>query len=185
MRGIGVLGRAAVLILGLGPACALAFPEGAPPAHTGGFGEPHCESCHLGADLPADNTGLRLNNLGDTYEPGKIYEFVLHLVGPGKVVAGFQMSVRFIDAPYHGQSAGRLEGDSDGLRVIEKDEVQYLGHREARRGNSDGFRWRIRWIAPETPAGDVVFHVAAVAGNDDESPLGDTVHVLTHRLQPD
>ena len=185
MRGVSALARAAVLVLGLASACALAFPDGAPPAPTGGFSEPHCESCHFGGDPPADKAGLRLKHLGDTYEPGRIYEFILHLVDPGKVVAGFQMSVRFIDAP--GQSAGRLEADSDGLGVIEKDGVQYLGHREVRlrNGNGDDFRWRIRWTAPETFADDVVFHVAAVAGNDDESPLGDTVYVLTHRLQPD
>lgn len=186
MRGISAWGRAAALVLGLGLACALAFPDGAPPGHTGGFGEPNCGACHFGGDSPADETGLRLKNLGDTYKPGRIYEFVLHLADPGKV-GGFQMSVRFNDAPYHGQSAGRLESDGDRLRVVEGDKVQYLGHREVGRRDhaSDDIRWRIRWTAPEKSGGGVIVHIAAVAGDDDESPIGDTVYALTRQLQPD
>ena len=36
-------------------------------------------------------------------------------------------------------------------------------------------QWNFRWTAPEQPA-SVILHLAAIAANDDASPLGDTVH---------
>ncbi len=39
--------------------------------------------------------------------------------------------------------------------------------------------WRIRWTAPAHPRGAVVFHLAANAANDDESPLGDFIYTMT------
>jgi len=62
--------RGTLVYLGAGAAAALAllawpaeraqagFPDGPPPAHTGGFGEPTCRACHFDGDLNAEGGGL-------------------------------------------------------------------------------------------------------------------------------
>jgi hypothetical protein len=44
-------------------------------------------------------------------------------------------------------------------------------------------RWTFRWTAPaDAPGRAVVFHVAANAANDDDSPLGDFIYARALRV---
>ena len=46
---------------------------------------------------------------------------------------------------------------------------------EPKRG-SHKIRWKFIWMSPAEPIGDVEFHIAVNAGNDDQSALGDEIH---------
>jgi hypothetical protein len=177
-------GLAAGMIAALaafGPA--LAYPDGAPAGYSGGFDEPACGECHFGGE-PVEPSGLSLAGLGETFEPGVTYELELRLYLSNLAVGGFQLTARFAEGPMRGRSAGGLAGDGGtGLELA--DGVAYIGHREVARpaGEGEAVGWRIRWTAPGE-AQAVVFHAAAVAGNDDHSPIGDIVHQLELRSDP-
>lgn len=172
----------------LAPALLLAFQEGPLPAHTGGFGEPSCHFCHY--DNPVNDHGgtLDLTGVPDLYTPGEAYPLTVRLARPGARRAGFQLSVRFAGGPVRGQQAGRLEPAAGGLQIVKADEtgVDYLTHDESgsRADSSGAAAWRFRWVAPSAPAGPVLFHVAANAGNGDQSPLGDYVYTVERRSAP-
>lgn len=144
-----------------------AHPDGAPPAHTGGFGEPSCHACHF--DAPVEEAGLRIEGLPDRFAPGERYELELVLEHAELRTAGFQLAVRDTD----GRQAGSVEPADEETARIEHDGVGYLSHARA----GDG-RWRFIWTAPDGVA-EVVFDVAANAANDDRSEFGD--RIVVHR----
>lgn len=170
------------------PAWLMAFEEGPLPAHTGGFGEPSCHLCHF--DSPINDPGgtLDLTGVPDVYTPGEAYLLTVHLTRPGARRAGFQLSARFADGAARGRQAGRFEPVSAGLQVVAADDtgVQYLTHTESgsRPDAAGAAVWRLRWIAPAVGAGPVAFHLAANAGNGDQSPLGDYVYTVERRSTP-
>jgi len=174
-------GRATVwaLLLGLGVApAALAFPDTPPPAHTGGFGEPDCSACHFGTPEARRTGRLHLEGVGNRFEPGGTYTLTLVLDARRAAAAGVQVSVRFAD----GRSAGALQAVDPDLGVVRHTGVDYLAHDPARRHLEGGeVRWDFEWTAPND-AGTVIFTAAAVAANDDASPLGDRVHTLKRTL---
>ena len=171
-------------LAGLAPAGAGAFPDGAPPGHTGGFGEPTCGECHFGGLPEAGGERLSLEGLPATYRTGTTYEIELVLDLAGKSVGGVQLSTRFQDGPLQGLAAGRLTPADERLQRITDSGAPNLGHRQPARPAASGGtdRWRLRWTSPDENHGPAVFHAAAVAGDDDRSPLGDDVLVLERRL---
>ncbi len=144
-----------------------AHPDGAPPAHTGGFGEPSCHACHF--DAPVTDDGVRIAGLPDRFSPGERYTLELVLEHAEMRTAGFQLSARDRD----GRQAGSLEPDDGSTARARQGGVDYLGHTRA----GDG-RWRFSWTAPDGTR-EVVFHVAANAANDDRSEFGD--HIVVHQ----
>jgi len=157
---------------------AASHPEQPPPGHSGAPGEANCGLCHYGAE-PANGDTLRMDGMPDRYMTGQRYTLTILLRNPGARQGGFQLTVRDGD----GQQAGTLQAGTRDSSVQLVNDLQYLGHAPAR-GMSGGaaIAWDLEWTAPATP-GPVHFHLAAVAGNDDASPLGDAVHVL-HRILP-
>jgi hypothetical protein len=61
--------------------------------------------------------------------------------------------------------------------------VQYIHHvyGGSRRVAPDTARWQLHWTAPQT--GAVLFHLAANAADDDESPLGDFIYTASLRSE--
>ncbi len=174
---LAVCGAAALAAAPLGPR-----PEGPPPAHTGGFGEPTCQRCHYdGQPLGAGDGELVIGGIPDRFEPGRTYQITVTLSRPAMVRGGFELAARFAPhEPLAALQAGTLSPADPSRTAITRDSttrVEYAHHLEPgthplRPGE---LRWWVRWTAPAERQG-VVFHAAAVAGNDDNSNLGDEVY---------
>jgi hypothetical protein len=157
-----------------------------PPAHTGGFGEPTCQSCH--DDLPA-NRGpgtLRITGIHDgLFHPGQAYDLHVELEDLHLRAAGFQLTARFRDGSQAGQfevpsaETGRIAATLAGGIVFMHH--LYDGTEVATRGAA---RWSVRWLPPEGAGGTVVLHAAAVAADNDLSNLGDNVYTAELLLRP-
>lgn len=158
------------------------YEDGAPAAHTGGFGEPDCSLCHsdsrkniAGGEL--DVVGLPLYVLA-----GAQYEISVVLKHADLRSGGFQLAFRQPD----GTPAGKVVSLSPETQVIAAAEQEYLQHTKGGLDAEDDgvIRWAFRWIAAgvTTP---VYLHVAANAANDDASALGDYIFTLERVLPAD
>lgn len=170
------------------PRGAVAYVDGPPLAHTGGFGEPTCRACHFDAELNEAPGGLVLKGLPAAYEPGERYRFTVALSRAGMGRAGFQLAARFAGGGDAGEQAGELRAvNGDRVEVVrhEASGVLYARHREAGTEpiTPDSTRWRLDWTAPAAAAGDVVFHVTANAANDDASEFGDFIYATSRTLR--
>lgn len=170
----------AVAVQALAAGAAWCYEDGAPPGHTGGFGEPDCTVCHGDNERNVGRGSLTLEEHPPD-GPGGRPVLVIVLRHPELRSGGFQLAIRTPD----GDPAGRPVPLSGRTRVVTNGEQPYLQHaREGRRPEEDGrIRWRFEWSPPA--AGDAVIHVAANAANDDLSPLGDFVFTLEEMLAGD
>ena len=75
--------------------------------------------------------------------------------------------------------------EEERVAILEERGVQFAQHRlaEAPAAGAEGLRWKLSWTAPEKP-GRVTAHVAAVAGDGDESQAGDFVYTLEVAASP-
>lgn len=171
-RAFPSLGALIVLAFGL-------FKKGPPPAHTGGFGEPTCRECHFDADLNQPGGAVAVTGAPDRYTAGRTYDLAVTLRRAGILRGGFQLAARFADGDSLGRPAGSL-ASTDARTALVWDtttHVGYIEHTEAGSAVTNATaRWSIRWTAPATARGTVVFHVAANAANNDDSPLGDFIY---------
>jgi murein DD-endopeptidase MepM/ murein hydrolase activator NlpD len=157
-------------------ACGWAFPDHAPVASTGGFGESTCSGCHF--DNPANDADgvFRIEGFPERFEPGTEYPLTVRLRRAGMELGGFQLSARWAD----GGQAGDLVGGM-GVAVRTHAGVAYAGHSGAATASAEGeVVWRAGWRAPPG-SGTIVVHAAANVGNGDGSPLGDHVYTLVLR----
>lgn len=176
--GGGVAGTCALFLR----SSAVRYADGAPPGHTGGFGEPTCERCHFHAEASEEGR-LELSGLPAAWEPGREYPLEVSVRSPGMARAGFQLAARFCD----GGQAGTWRAGGDGVGVVSADDagVRYVGHTEpARPGAAGAAAWRLTWIAPEEAGGTVLLHLAANAANGDDSEFGDAVYADSLRSVP-
>lgn len=174
---------AAGLALGLAGRAA-GYPDRPPVAHTGGFGEPTCHECHAGAGLNQPPGRVVIDGVPAVYAPGRPYRVTVTLTRPGLAAAGFQLAARFATGPAAGRQAGALDtvdarvavagADSSGIAYAHQ---TVTGVRPTAR---DTARWAVAWRAPAA-LGAVVFHVAANAADDDNSPFGDFVYTAERR----
>jgi len=171
------LAALAIALLPVTTLLALHFRDGPPARVTGGFGEDSCLACHFG-NAPNDDAGkLTLSGISERYEPGSIYELEVALSRPGMKAGGFQLAIRNADDR---MPAGRIAvpaEEKSRVGVLEERGVQFAQHRLAEAPASDEVQWKLSWTAPETPR-RVTIHVAAVAGDGDESQAGDFVYTL-------
>lgn len=159
------------------PPPAASHADGAPPGHTGGFGEPTCVRCHF--DATAGEGRLEVTGFPAAWAPWGEYPVEVRLVSPGMRRAGFQLSVRFREGALAGRQAGTLRADEAGVRVVEGDSsgVAYAGHAEPGAVGADGrATWRVTWLAPSDTGAAAVLHVAANAANGDDSEFGDAIY---------
>jgi hypothetical protein len=182
IRGLAVI-AGGVLVL-TAAAGAPAYRDGAPAGHTGGFGEPHCGTCHF-SDAPVHRAGMAAIHAPARYRPGKSYDITVTVRHPDLKAAGFQLSVRFMDGERDGSQAGRLEPVDARTQVsFGPGDVTYAGHSVvgARAAEPGVGRWTLRWTAPDPP-GTVVVHLAANAANDDDSEFGDRIFLADQRIE--
>ncbi|HEX2207948.1 MAG TPA: choice-of-anchor V domain-containing protein [Longimicrobium sp.] len=162
-----------------------AYPYGAPPGTTGGFGEPTCQMCHFGAELNDPAGSLTIEGLPVQYTPGQAYRLIIRLRRPDMAAAGFQLSARTAA----GVQAGTLAPvDADGsVQVETAGRIHYAGHTEpgSRLATPGAAAWPVVWTAPATASGPITFHAAANAADDDRSALGDWVYAVERRAGPE
>lgn len=181
--------RLAALCFAAGLALATAFEgpatrDAPPPGHTGGFGEPTCQDCHFQAGINQGNGTLSLLGLPAAFDPGTTYHLTILLAQSGLAAGGFQMSARFQDGMQAGDFAV-APGEASRSAVTAAGAVQYIHHlyRGTVVRDADTLRWPVQWTAPAC-ARPVVFHLAASAADDDDSPLGDFVYATSRVVQP-
>ena len=192
-------GRRGFLLAALGASAALSFgsigaatarasgPRVHPPlrdqpplAHTGGFGEQTCLTCHMDGELNEPGGTLVIEGLPSRYRAGGRYVLTIVLKHPGLRAAGFELSARFATGPDSARQAGTLAADGEraAVSVEPSNRVQYAHH--LRPGThvaaAGSARWAVTWTAPATGSAPVVFHVAANAANDNDSPMGDYIY---------
>ena len=178
---------AAVLVL-TGAAAFVPRPrtaEGPPLGFTGGFGEPSCAACHIGADVNAFDGRVTLDGLPEAYTPGRAYTVTVVLEAEETSVAGFELAARYGAGALHGRSAGTLAGLDHRVGVTDSAGITYA--RQTREGSpaesDDGSSWSLSWTAP-SDGGPVTFNVAANSGNADNSPLSDLVYTTEVTVPP-
>jgi len=171
-----------------------AFPDGPPPARTGGFGEQSCRACHF--DNPSNEEGgeLAITGVPAAYAAGGRYRATIVLRRNELHAGGFQLAARFADGPSAGRQAGALRAVDERAQVAAGGNdaataIQYAAHtRPGIVPSADGrIEWVIEWTAPATVGGAVVFHAAALAANGDDSALGDLVYTTrttAHAAKP-
>ena len=169
---------AAVVVATTAAAAPAVYRTGPPPAHTGGFGEPHCGECHF--DAPVNDPGGSLDvRAPASYRTGKTYPLVVVLRDPELKTAGFQLATRFADGDQAGTQAGSLRGPDGSTQTVTGDAgVAYVTHTESGVETEEPgmARWELEWMAPDTVA-PVAVHVTANAANDDRSEFGDRVYL--------
>ncbi|HXF95129.1 MAG TPA: choice-of-anchor V domain-containing protein [Gemmatimonadales bacterium] len=175
----------ALVLVGAGPWPPVApagrpYADGPPPGHTGGFGEPTCTACHAENPLNAPGGTLSLAGLPTAYVPGATYRVTVTLRRGALRRAGFEVTARFAS----GEGAGAWRArDSATATTRGENGVVYAHHTRAgstltRPGTA---QWTLEWTAP--PAnGDIVFHAAANAANDDNSEFGDFIYTAAFRI---
>lgn len=161
---------------------AFAYENGAPPGHTGGFGEHSCHACHSDNPVNERRGRLAVSGLPERYVPRERYALVVTLEHPALESGGFQMSLRTAD----GRPAGGLEPGSARVATVRSEAgIGYAQHTSSGRdtGTPGRIRWTVTWQAPED-GGAVTLNAAANAANDDLSALGDFVYTLERRIAP-
>lgn len=159
------------------------YPEQLPGTFTGGFGEDTCHSCHFDYPMNPDDGSLSLDGFPEKYEPGKTYTFAIKLSREKLGQGGFQLSSRFED----GSQAGFFEVNSERLSFTETEKnIQYLQHslKGSKVNNQTSIRWEVRWEAPDSGGGNIIFNIAANAGNGDASAFGDFIYIREIRVSP-
>lgn len=163
----------------LAPATGFANSEGPPWGNAGGPGQDNCTTCHFDGEAVTPSQALTLTGLGSGIKPGTSYDATLSLRNAEAVRAGFQILANGTKADGSGAPAGRFEP------VDEKTEANGSQIRSningSRPEDPDAVSWQFRYTLPAAAEDlkSVTFYMAANAGNDDESPFGDTVHLKT------
>lgn len=149
---------------------ALAYPEGAPWGAANPDTDESCASCHFDAEPVRNTPRLVLAGLPERLQPGQVIEFELQFTEFESAVAGFQL---LIDAGK--QNAGTIFAKKDKMEAI----GAAVRSTEPSKPEDGQARWAFTWQVPALLTGPVDIHAAALAGNDDGSPLGDKVHFRT------
>jgi hypothetical protein len=176
----------ATIFSGLEPAASASIPVEYPvnpmPAHTGGFGEKSCHSCHSDFELNPEGGSLEFGWDHAAVRPGREHVIRMSLTHADMLRAGFQLSARFADGPHAGKQAGHFVASPTHHALSEQEGISYLsqslqGGLLTKPGQVD---WTATWVAPRGRH-RVVFHVSAVGGDKDGSAYGDWVYVSEFR----
>ena len=188
------------------PRAPAAHPDGAPPGHTGGFGEPTCAECHFDAPVNPSDGSLSV----EVVPAGSAaWALRVRLRADGMARGGFQLSVRSTDEAGKGGQVGTLLSPGERVAVTDSAGIQYATHTAAGNGPAagDSLVWEVLWAPPGREPGQrfpsggrdsvplegqtsfargtvLVIHVAANAANDDASPFGDRVFTARRCWRP-
>ena len=188
-RGTRIASASLLLVVtGFAPVALRSYPNGPPPAHTGGFGEPTCQICHAQSAVNAREGWLGVEGVPEVYEPGRTYRLTVSVGRAGLGASGFQMSARYATGPAPGSNAGELTSIDARTEVqrVDSTGVSYAHHREAGSVplSKDSTGWSIEWTAPHRAGGAIAFDVAANAGDGDASEFGDWIYAERHITNP-
>lgn len=153
------------------------YPEHLTGTFTGGFGEETCRSCHFDYDLNPDGGSLSVTGIPEKVSAGEEVNIQIAVKREELGAAGFQLSARYKDGTQAGQFF--VEGDN---RIMVSDDtpdsLQYVQHSSEGTNPSGGNKnsWTVRWQAPNSIEGPVIFNIAANAANGDQSEFGDYVY---------
>ena len=167
------------------PVPASRYADGAPPGFSGGFAENSCQACHFDADVNTKPGQVAIDGVPDRFVAGRAYPLGVTLQRPGMTTGGFQLTARFKDG---GAQAGALTvapGEETRVKIDVQGAVQYANQRRAGAAtiSADRAVWTVLWTAPAA-GGTVQFHVAANAGNTDETANGDYVFTGSRESEP-
>ena len=152
---------------------AIAYPEGAPWGSANPAADEDCASCHFGADPVHASPALRVVGLPERLESGQSYELTVVFELTEGLGSGFQMI-----AWAEEQEPGEFEALQDNL-----ESVGAAIRSTAPFADGTPAAWRLRWHTPVALPAEVHIHLAASAANLDQSPLGDTIHYRSYRLE--
>lgn len=178
----------AVLLLLTITAVVYAKITGPEPGYTGAPSDlGNCVACH--DTFHTENVGPGTINLtgepiGGVYVPGQPYTLTVTVSQTRRQRFGFQITA--IDSS--NRRAGTLSslgGDTQVLSETGFGGRQYVEHTElGTLPNSANSRvWQVRWTAPDTDVGTVVFYMAGNAANGDRTNQGD--YIYTNRFFAD
>jgi uncharacterized protein (TIGR03437 family) len=164
------------------PLLVYAFSSGPPVAHTGGFGQPTCTTCHLSSL----NTGPGSVTITapEFYASGEIYAITVRVSDPDQRRWGFELSSR----TQGGQQAGNLSSIDGLTRLLPVfGGIQYIAHTNTgtRPGVTQGVDFTFNWTAPNISAGPVVMHAAGNAANNNNATSGDRIYATSITVQPE
>lgn len=154
---------------------------GPEPGYTGAPNElGTCVACH--DSFHTENVGPGTINLtGDpidgVYEPGKQYTLTVTVSQSKRQRFGFQITA--LDTSNHrAGTLASLGGDTQVLSETGFGGRQYIEHTElGTLPNAANSRvWQIRWTAPDTDIGAVIFYMAGNAANGDQTNQGDYIY---------
>ena len=166
-----------------------AYLDGPPPAHTGGFGNDTCHTCHFENDLDAAGGSLAIGGVPDAFDPSVSYRITVSLERPGMGRAGFQLAARVREGDGAGDPAGLLQpldGNERVQVVAGADGVTYAQHTAAGTAltGPQSTSWTFEWRPPADGTAAVAFHAAANAANDDASEFGDFIYTASATAHP-
>lgn len=152
------------------------YPEHLTGTFTGGFGEETCRSCHFDYDLNPEEGSLSVSDIPEKLSAGEKFEIVISVKREELGAAGFQLSARYEDGSQAGEFL--IENNSRIMFSSEvPDSLQYVQHSREGTNPSDENKnsWTLRWQAPESPKGPVIFNIVSNAANGDQSEFGDYI----------
>ena len=162
----------AIAVLLAAPVAAWAYPEGAPWGAANPQAQESCASCHFDSDAVDQSTAIAIAGLPERPAAGDTYPLELTVDVPLSAVAGFQivaLAKRDADAGRFVFSDATLEAAGTAIRSTSVRRKQPAA-------------WSFQWQAPVDLHLPILLLVAATAGNDDGSPLGDVVHFRSFEL---
>ena len=160
-----------------------AYPKGAPPGVTGGFGEGTCNECHdsyaLNAGRAAGMGDLVITGFPKEYKPGETYPIKVEVTQQqDSGVWGFQLATRAKES--HAQ-AGALRPIDSHTQILSLQNIDYITH------TADGTFsnvFEFTWVAPSTPIGEIAVNAAGNAANGDASPAGVYIYSMSLSIAP-
>lgn len=158
------------------PRMALAYGDGAPPGHTGAFGEQNCTACHQDAGISRNAGAISLEGLPTNLAPGATYSLTLRFARQSQSRTGMQITVRSADGKVFGQL-----GSADGRTRLDHERGEALVHSEPGSWpqSDDEAVWQFNWTAPVTEVHETLFSIAVNASNNDDSAFGDHIYLKT------
>lgn len=135
----------------------------------------HQSGCHLSFELNAGKANglgdLVISGLPKQYEPGKTYPIKLAVTHvQDRRYWGFQLAARVKET---GAQAGELKAIDDSTQVLDEKGIQYIEH--TLKGIASN-TFNFNWVAPNSPAGEVIMHAAGNAADGDDTPEGDYIY---------
>lgn len=177
----------ALILGGIDPAesaiLSMNYPANPLAAHTGGFSEKSCQTCHSETEVNPSGGSLQIGWAASDGRNGRPRTLSMTLSHPELIRGGYQVSARFAAGPDAGKQAGTFVPDPAKQIVTEQGGIHYLSQTlEGGKASGKGLlRWEVAWIPPASGWRNVVFHVSAVVGDDDGSAYGDWVYVSEFR----